>query len=341
MDSLTQLALGAALGEAVLGRRVGYRAALWGGVCATLPDLDVFIPLGDAVADYTFHRSFSHSLLVLPLLSPLLLWLILKLHPQTTACRRGWLALILLTLLTHPLLDSLTVYGTQLLWPLDPTPVGLASVFIIDPLYTLPLLLGVLAARLGRSPARGKRLNLLGLALSTLYLGWGLLAQQQVEALARTQLSLPENHSLLVVPATGSSLLWRVLVMEHAGYQEGFYSLLDRQPGIRFQRYPSEPALLATLQAHWPVARLLWFSKGFYKVGVEDDAIVITDLRMGAEPDYVFRFKVAEHSNPHPTPVTPEQLPLAHGLRQVPDLLRRIWQEPEANPLPPAGSQDG
>ena len=90
MDSLTQLALGAAVGEATLGRRVGNRALAWGAVCGTLPDLDVFIPLGDAVRDFTYHRSASHSLFVLTLLTPVLVWLILKLHPDTLAERRRW-----------------------------------------------------------------------------------------------------------------------------------------------------------------------------------------------------------------------------------------------------------
>ena len=71
MDSVTQLVLGAAVGEATLGRRVGSRAKLWGAVCGTIPDLDVFIPLGDPVRDFTYHRSFSHSLIVLAALTPL------------------------------------------------------------------------------------------------------------------------------------------------------------------------------------------------------------------------------------------------------------------------------
>ena len=65
MDSLTQITLGAALGEAVLGRQVGRKAMLYGAVCGTLPDLDVLLKFGDPVMDFTFHRSFSHSIFVL------------------------------------------------------------------------------------------------------------------------------------------------------------------------------------------------------------------------------------------------------------------------------------
>ena len=71
MDSLTQLTFGAACGEAVLGKKIGRKALVWGAVLGTLPDLDVFIPLGGPVNDFVYHRGFSHSLILLALLSPM------------------------------------------------------------------------------------------------------------------------------------------------------------------------------------------------------------------------------------------------------------------------------
>jgi membrane-bound metal-dependent hydrolase YbcI (DUF457 family) len=65
MDSLTQVVLGAAVAEAAIGRRVGRRAALFGAVLGTLPDLDVFVSFGGVVEDFVYHRGASHSLLVL------------------------------------------------------------------------------------------------------------------------------------------------------------------------------------------------------------------------------------------------------------------------------------
>jgi len=97
MDSVTQLALGAAVGEAVLGRKIGYRAALWDGLCGTIPDLDVFIPLADAVRDFTYHRSFSHSLFVLALLTPLLADVIVRIHKNTRGFKWRWYLLVYLT----------------------------------------------------------------------------------------------------------------------------------------------------------------------------------------------------------------------------------------------------
>ena len=70
MDSITQFALGASIGEAVLGRKIGNRAPVIGGLVATLPDLDSFIPWDDAIASMTYHRSATHSLFVLAALSP-------------------------------------------------------------------------------------------------------------------------------------------------------------------------------------------------------------------------------------------------------------------------------
>jgi inner membrane protein len=330
LDAVTQITLGAAIGEATLGRRVGARAMAWGAVCAILPDLDVFVPLGDVVRDFTYHRSATHSLLVLAVLSPLMVWLILKVHPQTAPHRLGWLALVLLAFLTHPLLDSFTVYGTQLLWPLDDTPVALSSIFIIDPAYTLPLLIGVIAVLvLSRERPLGHRLNWAGLALSSCYLIWTLGAKMHVEQVAKESLAdqgIAYEH-LLTVPTPFNSLAWRVLATRSDGYHDGFYSVFDDDRHISMSAFPSQPELLNGIEDHWPVKRLMWFTRGFYSVRRIEDAVVITDLRMGLEDGYVFRFKVGEIGNPHATPSIPERVPSMRDMLRVRKVWTRIWNE--------------
>ena len=76
-------------------------------------------------------------------------------------------------------------------------------------------------------------------------------------------------------------------------------------------------SLAAPVAAHWPVQRLQWFTKGFYKVGRVRDDVVMTDLRMGVEPDYVFRFKVAEVANPHIVPAPSQQVKAAPAAAAV------------------------
>lgn len=330
MDSLTQLALGAAVGEAAAGRQVGRRAMLWGAVCGTFPDLDTFIPLGDAVSDFTYHRGASHSLFVLAALTPLFVWLILKLHPGTHEHRRRWLVLVYLVLATHVLLDSFTVYGTQIFWPLWTTPMTWSTIFIIDPLYTLPLLAGVIAALVaGRTRGWGHAVNTVGLVLSTGYLAWTLGAKLHVEHIAHRALQNQQiaAHSVLTTPAPFNSILWRVLAVDDEYYYEGFYSLLDDPAAIRFTPRPRNLELIRPepLWESWPVQRLQWFTKDFYAVELAGDDIAVTDLRMGVDPDYVFSFKVGRLGNPHPDAVPVERMPAERNWGRLPWVWARIW----------------
>ena len=256
MDSLTQLALGAAVGEATAGRQVGRRALLWGAALGTMPDLDVFIPLGDAVRDFTYHRSASHSLFVLLALTPLMVWLILKLHPGTAEHRRRWVVLVYLVFATHVLLDSFTVYGTQIFWPFFTTPMTWSTIFIIDPLYTVPLLLGIIAALIAaRDRTWGHTANMIGLVLSSGYLVWTVGVKLHVEQVARNALQQQEvvSSAVLTTPTPFNSLLWRILAVNEEHCYEGFYSVLDDEPRIRFERYLRMRELVAPLHDSWPV----------------------------------------------------------------------------------------
>jgi len=332
MDTVTQIALGAAVGEATLGRQAGRRAMLWGGICGLFPDLDVLVPLGDAVKEFTYHRGASHSVFVLAALTPLFVGLIRKLHPQWARYRTRWYLLVFLAFYTHVLLDCLTVYGTQIFWPLRVPPVMGSTVFIIDPSYSLPLFIGVLTALvLNRQKSWGHAVNTVCLVLTTAYLLWSGVAKVHVEKTARASLARQNIASdrILTVPTPFNTLLWRVLVMDSGAYYEGYYSLLDADRNIRFARYSRNESLLRGIEDHWPVERLQWFTHGFYAVERMRDDIIITDLRMGLEPYYVFRFKVGEIGNPHARPTASRQVHSQRRLDQLHWVWRRIW-----NPAP-------
>lgn len=198
-------------------------------------------------------------------------------------------------------------------------------------MYTLPLLAGLISAlALRRQPQLAARINRGGLLISSLYLGWSLLAQAHVTEIARETLAAENQPTspLLVTPAPFNTLLWRIVAMNEAGYQEGFYSLFDGRRSVHFTQYPSNRKLLDGLQDAWPVRRLQWFTKGLYKVENRDGSIIISDLRMGVEPDYAFNFKVAENGNPHPVAVPDERIDRPQDWARLPALLRRIWLEP-------------
>ena len=331
MDSLSQAVLGASVAGAIAPAGHRGKAMLLGAGLGTLPDLDVFIDFGGAVENFTYHRGFSHSLLVLAPFS-VLLWLLLRRWwtPVRDAPLR-WLCAIGLTLLTHPLLDAHTAYGTQLFWPLPVPPTSWATLFIIDPLYTLPLLVGVLVAAFRRRAA-GTALRV-GLVLSTLYVGWSWVAQATVsrnveDALASMQL---QDAPVFMTPTPLNTLLWRVVVMTDDGYLEGFDSLLIDEGVMRFTAHASAVDAMNIAGDVWAVERLRWFARDFVKASVENDKLVISDLRMGQEPVYVFSHVVAARGNPHWTPISTELLPMSFGDRALAETWDRIWSIPPGN----------
>lgn len=289
MDSITQAALGATIAGAVTGKSLGRSALLAGAVLGTLPDLDVVIDYGTAVANFTQHRGFSHSLLILVPLSFLLAWGLWRWKPQVSYPR--WLLMTGLVLVTHPLLDAFTTYGTQLFWPFGP-PVALHSIFIIDPLYTLPLLLALVFFLF--HPARPTAL-LAGLAISSLYLGWTLAAQQIISS--RVQPVLAEaglaDAPRMVQPMPFNTILWRVTVVTENRRVETVTGFLDGNTPLNLEEFPRNPALAQQARTLPESQRLEWFTGGFLHYDRVDDLLTATDVRLGVPGAHPFTFVLA------------------------------------------------
>ena len=310
MDSLTQIALGASIGVAVMGRRTAlWKSALWGGVAGLLPDLDVLIDHGDPVLNMIRHRAESHALLLLTLLAFPLAWAVSRLHRQHHLYARWWWA-IMLALVTHPLLDLMTIYGTQVFQPFTDEAYGLGSIFIVDPLYTLPLLAAVIAALCVKTTGRALRINGWALAFSTAYLAWSALAQAWVTQHARESLQaqgLP-SQQLLVTPAPFNTVLWRVVAVDGEHVHEGFYSLLDAGRPVRFDAFERGADLLKKHAEHPQVQRLQRFADGF--VSLRQDAngdLWISDWRMGQYPNFFFTFNIGPPLSAGQTPPVASQ----------------------------------
>ncbi|WP_447554110.1 metal-dependent hydrolase [Vreelandella sp. EE22] len=318
MDSITQAALGGAVGGALLGRRLGRKAVLIGALLGTLPDLDVALDYGDAIANVTEHRGFSHSLVVLTGLGSLLALFSWRFTPARVSFPRWWL-FFTLALVTHPLLDALTTYGTQLFWPLDTPPAAWPIIFIIDPLYTLALLGGLLVACVSR---RVVHYCALGLILSSLYLLMAAGMKWSIEtrlAPALEERGL-EEAPLIVQPTPFNILLWRATAVENERYHESLISVFDddQAPIIEtFQRQqaPLEEVALSSVLGQ----RLTWFSGAFLRYEIESiagvETLIATDLRLGFPGFHPFNFTLATREDGQWRPVdTSEQRPTERGL---------------------------
>lgn len=324
MDSLTQLVFGAACGEAILGKKVGRKALIWGGVLGTLPDLDVFIPLGSPVDDFVSHRGFSHSLFLLAILSPLIARLITTIHQNSKHLYIKWVLFSFVVLEGSVLLDLLTIYGTQIFWPFDTTPHAVPSLFIIDPLFTLPILIGVLAALF----LKNHRLNTVGLSLSLAYLilalGTGIFVKQKMEVKLTEQ---GVSYSKFVCsPAPFTTLLWRTVGIHQDQYFETYYSLFDGDIPLSIDFYPRNLDLMNGIEEHAPVVKLKNFTKGYFSMSDINGSIAMTDLRMGSEPNYVFQFKVAEIKEIKNSPIKAVRLKAILDWSQLPWLWERVWK---------------
>ena len=269
MDSITHIFLGGAIALAVPPARrpahVGRRAAfLLGALAATFPDFDVFIHTGNTVTDHALHRSFMHSLLFVPLLAFLSAAPFLTLKRFRPAWKKLLFAALLATL-SHPLLDTLTSYGTQLLWPFSHHRFALDIIAVVDLPYTAILIAGFILAWRRKNPQYARAT----LALSTLYLAVAFL-QHQRAAGAQQQLLALRGHTHAqnprVLPEIGAPLNYRsIYINDNRIYADALRVPLFSAPRLR----TGTSIPLAPTPTNLPPAALndfntfTWFADGF------------------------------------------------------------------------------
>ncbi len=306
MDSLTQIILGASVGEAVAGKKIGNKALLWGAIAGTIPDLDVLAsPLLDTVGELTFHRSVTHSFLFAFIMSPVLGWLLNKLYKKDNLGVLPWTLLFFFGFTTHALLDACTTWGTQLFWPFSTYGVAFYNIFVIDPLYTVPFMLCVLAAAFyNRSSQKRRILNYMGLGLSTAYLLFSFGAKASANNVFEQNLQQQgiSYNSYISKPTPLNTIFWSVTAEGKEGFYHGFYSLLDKNKIINYSYEPQNKHLLQPYLGNPKLRRLLEITKGYYTVVPAENGILINDLRFGKFDDwraeggtYVFVYHVQKN----------------------------------------------
>ena len=291
MDSLTQIALGATVASSVGFKPFGRKVILVGAALGTLPDLDIFINYGNVIDNYTSHRGFSHSLFVLTLLSIAIYVLVLKFKPHFKDHKVALFGVIFLPLITHPLLDTFTTYGTQLLWPLKSAPIAWNSIFIIDPLYTLPLLMTMLFLWFSKDKKRWIKANNMALLFSCCYLLWGQVSQGII--LYQVKQNIEDKESkILVMPTPFNSVYWRVIRYQEDHFFETFTHINDTKP-LQWKEFKTNRSLIKEVTKLPTLDRLEWFSHGWLRFDEIEGQLQVTDLRLGFAGYHPFKFTIA------------------------------------------------
>lgn len=301
MDSLTQIVLGAAVGEAVLGKKIGNKAIFYGAIGGTIPDLDVFVTnFTDTVTGLTIHRGFSHSIVFCLIFAPIFSFIVSKFEKYKS--KKNWTIFFFLVLLTHPILDAFTTWGTQLFWPFK-NRLAFKTIFVIDPLYTLPFLFFlVLTMFQKKGTKKRKTFNNWGLIISSSYLLLTILLK--FVSFQNFKQELEKNNikylSIQTKPTPLNTILWTANVKTNNGFLIGNYSLLDKKP-IVFSEYPDNRNLLENLQNHHKMKQMINICNGWFTIQKQNNNLYFNDLRFGTlslQPNaqnFVFKYKI-EHT---------------------------------------------
>ena len=290
MDPLTQGVLGASLSQSASRKQNLVVAGVLGLLSGLAPDLDALIKSqSDPLLALEFHRQFTHSLFFIPIGS---LICALALH-HLIAKRRGlsfkqsWL-FCALGYGTHALLDACTTYGTQLLWPLTNARFAWNTISIIDPVYTLPILILLVFATLKRSPW----LSRVAFAWALVYPTLGMIQRDRAEAIG-WQLAEERQHTpirLEAKPSFANILVWKVVYETEAHYHVDAVRV-----GTSVSTYPGESTAKLNVSRDFPwldpdsqqakdIERFRWFSNGYIAQDPADELRII-DVRYSIVPN--------------------------------------------------------
>lgn len=238
MDSLTQIVLGAACGELILGKKIGNKALLFGAIGGTIPDLDVFIGklfYGNQIQAMAFHRGFMHSILFAILGAFLFGWMVYKLYntgKRTNSTNlKDWILLFFWAIFTHPLLDCFTPYGTQLFAPFSNYRVAFNTISVVDPLYTLPFLICMIVVLFfKRTNLKRTKWTKIGIYISSFYLFFTVGNKFYIDSIFKKSFEKAgiKYQRFSAQPSILNNILWYAVAETKEQYFVTFYSLFDK-----------------------------------------------------------------------------------------------------------------
>jgi inner membrane protein len=378
MDSITQATLGAAMGHAVLGEKMGNKAILIGAIAGTIPDLDVFsrLFLDHQVYGLVYHRGITHSIFFTLVASPIFAWLSLQYYkrdihktelaqgilatwwflfygiivaalgyltytskslvaggflslfalgfiPLIKSLKRNyehrelieydpsfknWTLMFFLAFLTHWIIDACTAYGTQIFEPFSRYRVAFNNISILDPLYTVPMIIGLVGVFYAKKYPKQRLWNYIGISVATLYMVSTFYSKSVMNSVVADSLQEQgiEYTEYITYPSILNTVLWQTTVLSEDAYYYGTYSFFDKNPTIEFVKLPKNHDLIEGHQEEEYLGILLWFANGYYNlIEQPDGSIMFNNLRFGMmgvpenstitlEDRYIFRFILTE-----------------------------------------------
>ena len=280
MDSLTHIAIGACLGEAFAGKKLGHKAMLWGAVSQSLPDIDFLASFWmDTAANLLAHRGFTHSFLFC-LLAAFLLGLVAeKWHRPHNISLFKWCLFFGAMIFIHIFIDAFNNYGVAWFEPFDDKRISFNAIYVADPFFSIWPFIALVLILFHKNC---RKWYLPGLALSFCYLMYCLFNKAMIDkdfkaGLLEQKISYSQYFT---TPAPLQNWLWYVVAGDEKGYYVGFRSLFDKG-SLKLSYFPKNDSLLTGVKDHRDIQDLIRFSQNFYTVEHYGDTLVFNDLRFG------------------------------------------------------------
>lgn len=294
MDSLTHIVLGACIGEAIAGRKLGKKAMLLGAIAQSIPDIDFVTAfwLSDT-KDIVAHRGITHSLLFVVLGTLLLSFLSDRIFRKTPLTYTRWFMLFGINLFVHVFIDSFNAYGTGWFEPFSHHRYSFNVLYVADPLFSIwPFIAALALLILRRTDVRRTRYWKFGLGLSVAYLIFAVYNKMDIDRAVRKDLTRQHisSRKFFTTPTLFNTLLWQVTVSDSNGYYIAYRSIFDKDTAMRFNWFPRQDSLLDLVENKEEIKDLQQFATGYYTVQRRNDTLIFNVLRFG---------QIAGWDNPH------------------------------------------
>jgi inner membrane protein len=290
MDPVTQGTIGAVLPQALSKKNLGFVAML-GFLSGMAPDLDILIRSStDPLLSLEYHRQFTHSLIFIPfggLICALFLFLVFK-KISPFNFKKTWLYCTL-GYGTHGLIDACTSYGTLLFWPFSDMRIAWNNISIIDPLFTLPLILLIVLATIKKKNIYSK----IALAWAVTYLMMGIYLHNVAINVGK-EIAEQRGHIVTRIkakPSFGNLILWKTIYETDNQFHVDATNLLFSKiiPGESIEKLNIEKDfhwLGKESQQYKDVERFKWFSNDFLAVNPKNKNQII-DIRYSGLPNEI------------------------------------------------------